>query len=52
MNCFLSNVMIDFYKGHLLVSISTGLVLLVLNVILKICGSEEKQMIFDVIIVA
>ena len=43
-----------FYKGHPLVSISSGLNFFCLsqNMIHKICKSEEKQMIWDIIIIA
>ena len=51
MNCFLSNVVRDFVKGHPPVGISTRLFLLVLNMIHKICKSQEKQMILDFIVI-
>ena len=52
MNCSLSNIITDFYKGQPLAGISTGLFFLVLNNIYKICKSEEKQMTLNVIIIA
>ena len=50
-NSFISNVITDFYKGHTPVSSSTGLFLLFLNMIHKICEIEQKQMILDIVII-
>ena len=52
MNCSFSNVITDFYKGgHTPVSISTGLFSLVFKHDLKICNSEERKIILDIIII-
>ena len=45
-------VITDFNKVHPPVNISTGLFCFSENVIQKICESEEKQLILDVIIIA
>ena len=52
MNSSFSNVITDFYKRQLPVSISTGLFLLVLKHDSQNLKSEERQMILDVIIIA
>ena len=51
MNCSLSTVITNFYKGHPPVSISTGLLLLALKHDLQNFKSEEKQIILDIIII-
>ena len=43
---FSLDVVIDFYKGHPLVSILNGLFLFVLKDDSTICEGEEKQIIF------
>ena len=51
MNSSLSNVISDFYKRHPAVRISTWLFLIFINMIYKICESQEKQTILDIIFI-
>ena len=53
MNCSLSNVITDFYKGQPPVSIATRMLLLVLkHDSQNFEKSEEQQMILDIMIIA